>query len=83
MTPVFFPLKVDTTSDLKGKLFLSVTGSASISARSATTFPGRFPLIIPTTPVCATPVRTSTPSDFRCEVIYLAVLNSLLESSGF
>ena len=53
ITPVSFPLYFDLTLDLKSKLFFSVTGSASMSALNAKTFPGLVPLSIPTTPVLA------------------------------
>ena len=43
-------------SSANGRSTSSVTGSASMSARSATTGPGLPPLRMPTTPVCATPV---------------------------
>jgi hypothetical protein len=52
------------------------TGSASMSALSATTGPGFPPLRIPTTPVLAIPVCTSIPSERRCAAIFSAVLNS-------
>ena len=50
------------TVDLNGRSTCSVTGSASMSARNATTGPGRPPRRTPTTPLIATPVRTSSPS---------------------
>ena len=54
-----------------------------MSARTATTGPGRPPRRIPTTPVWATPVRTSSkPSARRWFATSSAVLNSRLPSSG-
>ena len=59
-------------------------GSASMSARMPMVGPGFAPLSTATTPVCATPVRTSSkPSERRCAATISAVLNSRLPSSGF
>ena len=65
ITPTSRPLNCAFTVDLKGTSSSSVTGSASMSARSATTGPGFPPRRTPTTPVRATPVRTSRPSARR------------------
>ena len=65
ITPTSCPANVDRTLDLNGRSTCSVTGSASMSARSATTPPGFPPRSTPTTPVFATPSRTSSPSDRR------------------
>lgn len=84
LTPTSWPRYVVRTVDLKGNGVSSVTGSASMSARTATTGPGRPPRRMPTTPVCATPVRTSSkPSARRWSATSSAVLNSRLPSSGF
>ncbi|MCY1220341.1 hypothetical protein D3C87_660620 [compost metagenome] len=45
--------------EAKGTSTCSFTGSASMSARSATTGPGLPPRSVATTPVTATPSRTS------------------------
>ena len=71
------------TFDANGISTLSVTGRASMSALRATTGPGLPPLIIPTTPVWATFSLISIPKDLKWSATYLAVINSLLESSGF
>ena len=56
ITPTACPLYSPITLEVKGKFTRSFTGSASISALSATTGPGFPPFKIPTTPVFATPV---------------------------
>ncbi len=53
-----------------------------MSARSATTGPGRPPRRTPTTPVCATPVCTSIPRERRWSATSFEVRTSRLESSG-
>ncbi len=53
-----------------------------MSARRATTRPGRPPRSTPTTPVWATPVRTSRPSARRCSATFPLVRTSRFESSG-
>ena len=84
MTPT--DLAVPLRLHLRGERhvdLLGSTGSASMSARSATTGPGSAPFSRPTTPVWATPVRTSSrPSCFRCSATMPAVRNSRLPSSG-
>ena len=82
ITPTSCPLYCARTRLLNGRSTCSVTGSPSMSARSATTGPGRPPLSTPTTPVPPTPVRTSMPSDRRCSATNAAVRTSKLESSG-
>ena len=84
MTPTVSPFQVVRTFEANGtSTRSSVTGSASMSARSATTGPGSAPLSRPTTPVWATPVRTSSkPSARRCSATMPAVRNSRLPSSG-
>ena len=60
MTPTFSPARyLPLALDANGRPSRSLTGSASMSARRATTGPGLPPLSTPTTPVPATPVRTS------------------------
>ncbi len=59
MTPTSRPLYSPRSFEAKGSPVSSVTGSASMSDRSATTGPGLPPTRSPTTPVFATPVRTS------------------------
>jgi hypothetical protein len=49
-----------------GTTVFSVTGRASMSARSRIVGPGNFPSITATTPVCAIPVRGSRPSERKC-----------------
>ena len=67
MMPTDSPFHGALTFEAKGTSTSSATGSASMSARSATTGPGKAPFSRPTTPVWATPVRTSSrPSFFRC-----------------
>ena len=83
MTPTDSPFHCAFTFEANGTSTSSVTGSASMSARSATTGPGSAPFSRPTTPVWATPVRTSSkPSRFRCSATMPAVRNSRLPSSG-
>ena len=83
MTPTSSPFQVVRTFEANGRSTSSVTGRASMSARSATTGPGSAPLSRPTTPVWATPVRTSSrPSARRCSATSAAVRNSRLPSSG-
>ena len=82
MTPTSWPANVDRTVDLNGRSTCSVTGSASMSARSATTRPGLPPRSTPTTPVFATPSRTSMPSDRRWSATIFDVRTSRLLSSG-
>ena len=77
-TPMFICL----TCDAKGSPVTSATGSASMSARSATTLPGRPPWSRPTTPWPPTPVRTSMPSLRRCSATSAAVRSSWPDSSG-
>ncbi len=83
ITPTFSPRYSAVTADLNGTSTCSFTGSASMSARSAITGPGLPPFSTPTTPVCATPVFTSSPSDFRCAATAAAVRVSRFPSSGF
>ncbi len=59
MTPVIWPCHIALALEAKGRSTRSSTGSASMSARSATTGPGLPPLRMPTTPVSPTPVVTS------------------------
>ena len=67
ITPTSRPLYSALTLEAKGRSNASVTGRASISARSAITGPGLPPRRTPTTPVWATCVRTSRPS--RAQVV--------------
>ena len=72
------------TLEANGKLLLSKTGNASISALNATTAPGLPPFNTATTPVLATGYRTSIPGNvFKKSAMYFPVLNSLLDNSGF
>ena len=82
ITPTSCPLYVARTVDLNGRSTCSVTGSASMSARSATTGPGRAPRRTPTTPVRPTPVRTSRPSRVSSAATRAAVRVSWKPSSG-
>ena len=62
----------------------SKTGKASMSALNATTGPGLPPFKTATTPVDATGYLTSKLGKvFKNSAIYLPVLNSLLDNSGF
>src|ERR1041384_5840284 len=61
MTPTSLPSNVARTADLNGRSTCSVTGSASMSARSATTGPGFPPRSTPLTPACPPPGRTPPP----------------------
>ena len=83
ITPTFSPRYSAVAVDWNGRSACSVTGSASMSARSATVGPGLPPRSTPTTPVCATPVRTSRPSLRNCSATAFEVRNSRLPSSGF
>ena len=58
------------------------TGRPSMSARSATTGPGRPPLISATTPVRATPVCGSRPKPRSFSAMNFAVSTSRFDSSG-
>ena len=74
ITPVSWPLYTVRTVDLNGTSTSSVTGSASMSARSATVGPGLPPLRIPTTPgMPPTFSCTSMPSALRCAATNAAV----------
>ena len=56
ITGTVSPLYSPTILDFHGRSALSLTGSPSISARSATTGPGLPPFNTATTPVLAIPV---------------------------
>ncbi len=74
MTPVSCPLYTVRTVDLNGTSTSSVTGSASMSARSATVGPGLAPFRMPTTPgMPPTFSCTSSPNDLRCAATNAAV----------
>ena len=83
MTPTVFPSQVAVALLANGRSTSSLTGSASMSARSATTGPGRPPSITATTPVLATPVRGSSPNERSRSATNFAVSTSRLPSSGF
>ena len=84
MTPTCAPFHSAVTLLANGRSTSSATGSASMSARKATTGPGSAPFSSPTTPVWATPVRTSSkPSARRWSATMPAVRNSRLPSSGW
>ena len=83
ITPTSCPWYVARTFDAKGRSVCSVTGSASMSARTATTGPGRPPLSSATTPCFATPVFTSSPRSRRYPATRAAVFSSRFDSSGF
>ena len=72
-TPTSWPRKVSFLVDLNGKSVSSITGSASMSARTAISGPGLPPLRRATTPVLATPVRTSRPRLRSCSATSAAV----------
>ena len=59
MTGTVCPRYCAVAQEAKGRSTFSSTGSASMSARSATTPPGLPPFSTPTTPVIPTPVLTS------------------------
>ena len=82
MTGTVSPLYSPVASDRKGRSFRSGTGNASMSARRAITGPGRPPSRMPTTPVCATPVVTSIPSDSRCWATIAAGLELAIGKLG-
>ena len=83
MTPTSSPFQMARALEANGTSTSSLTGSASMSARSATTLPGSLPLSRPTTPVWATPVRTeSNPRLRKCSATMAAVRVSRLPSSG-
>ena len=83
ITPTSWPFHFAFAVDLNGRSPCSVTGSASMSERSATTGPGLPPRSTPTTPVLATPVVTSKPSFRSSSAMIFAVRVSRLPSSGF
>ena len=82
MTPVCWPLKVVVAVEANGRPVCSVTGNASMSARSATFGPGSAPSTTAVTPWWAIPVRTSSPSARRCSATLAEVCSSRLDSSG-
>ncbi len=83
ITPTSSPFHMVRTFDANGTSTSSVTGNASMSARSATTLLGSAPFSRPTTPVCATPVFTSSkPRLRRWSATIAAVRTSRLPSSG-
>jgi hypothetical protein len=82
ITPVDLPRYSPCAFEANGRSTSSVTGRASMSARIASFGPGWPPLRMPTTPVCAMPVRTSRPSFFSCAATSAAVRVSRLLSSG-
>jgi hypothetical protein len=68
---------------LYGTLIFAVTGSASISARQATTPPGLDPFSTATIPCFPTPVLTSSNSRARSfAAITRAVRSSRFDNSG-
>src|SRR6266851_1885183 len=69
--------------DVNGAWRISVSGSASISARHAMVLPGLSPRRIPTTPVFAMPVFTSSPALCRRSAMISAVRFSWNDSSGW
>ena len=73
MTGTVWPSHVALAFDLKGTSTRSSTGSASMSARRATTGPGLPPFRMPSTPMMPTPVFTSIPSFLRCSAASAAV----------
>ncbi len=84
MTPTDSPFQVVRSFEANGTSARSSTGSPSMSARRATTGPGRAPCSRPTTPVTPTSVRTSSkPSSRRCAATMPAVRTSRLPSSGW
>src|SRR5690606_8795998 len=82
ITPTVSPRYSPVAFEAKGRSLRSVTGSASMSARSSTVGPGRPPSSSATTPVWATPVSGSRPSARRWAATFSAVRNSRLLSSG-
>ncbi len=54
-----------------------------MSARRRIVGPGNVPSMTATTPVCAMPVRTSSPSARRCSATFADVRTSRLASSGW
>jgi hypothetical protein len=83
MTPTVSPRYVAVARERNGTSVFSVTGNASMSARSAIVGPGRPPSSSATTPVFAMPVCGVRPMRFRCSATSLAVRTSRFESSGF
>ena len=69
--------------DVNGASRISVSGSASMSARHAIVLPGLSPRRMPTTPVPAMPVRTSSPAFCRRSAMISAVRRSWNDSSGW
>ena len=82
MTPTSFPPSWALAREAKGSPSGSSTGSASMSARRATVRPGLAPFRMPTTPVRATPVRTSSPRPRKCSATRREVRVSWSPSSG-
>ena len=82
ITPTVSPRNCAVALDLNATSVCSVTGSASMSARSPTVRPGFAPRSNPTTPVTPTAVFTSIPSARRRFAICSAVRTSRLLSSG-
>src|SRR5262245_14036517 len=75
MTPGF--------DEVNGASRISVSGSASMSARQAMVRPGRSPCSTPTTPVRPRPVRTSNFAAWSRSAMISAVRRSSKESSGW
>ena len=69
--------------EANGARRVSVSGSASMSARHAIVLPGVSPRRIPTTPVFAMPVFTSSPAVVRRSAMMCDVRCSVNDSSGW
>jgi hypothetical protein len=82
ITPTEAPCHCAVARLLNGRSTCSVTGRPSMSARRATTGPGRPPRRMPTTPVLPTCVCTSMPRPRRCSATSAAVRVSSKLSSG-
>ena len=72
MTETVLPKYSAVSWDANGSPSGSLTGSASMSARRATVRPGFPPFRMPTTPVRATSVRTSSPRPRKCSATRVA-----------
>ena len=82
ITPTSCPSYVDRAVDLNGRSICSVTGNASMSARRATTRPGRPPFNTPTTPVLRDARLHLEPERLQMLGDDPAVRVSRLDSSG-
>ena len=83
ITLTLLPSYSDIARLANGRFVSSRTGRPSMSARRATTGPGRPPRSTATTPLPAMPVCGSRPKLRSRSATYFAVSTSRFDSSGF